>query len=188
MARRKSVELASAQSFTSFPLLPLEIQDLIWDHAINSVGPRIVEIRYAVHKDLPSSHDDGTAVFTSSCPIPGVLHANHRSRERALQRWKLSFARHGKPAKIFFDFSDDILLFGNKFDYIGKLREKDDNSVDRSELRTIAFFTKHCQRYRTFPCLTDSLHRDFPALKKIIILCTDSDYRWKEEGQGEIQQ
>ncbi|PMD40383.1 hypothetical protein L207DRAFT_511878 [Hyaloscypha variabilis F] len=91
------------------PRLPTELLDKIWDATICCTGPRIVDLRC-------ESKMDG---LTSSCRIPPLLHTCSRSRQLALQRWKLCFPsldENGQEdAKVFFDYEQDTLFFTQEF-------------------------------------------------------------------------
>lgn len=89
---------------------------LFWEFAIEAVEPRVVEIWEGYQGEFPDGKYAWTGQFTSSCPIPSVLHACRDSRCLALKRWKLCFAYEEQPAKIFFDLTSDILYFGRAFD------------------------------------------------------------------------
>lgn len=145
----------SPSSFPQFHRLPNELQDAIWQAAVQGVPPRVIELRddyrgteeeqrlideenhlYWFSGDPEpeanvngprGSLEDADPFFTSSCPIPALLHTCRRSREYALQRWTLcmSHLRHNdldlytdtkgfkagqEEARVFFDFESDILL------------------------------------------------------------------------------
>ncbi|KAE9373090.1 hypothetical protein N431DRAFT_225255 [Stipitochalara longipes BDJ] len=93
----------------SKPYLPSELLDQIWQATIQCTGPRIVDLR-------SESKMDG---FTSSCRIPPLLHTCSRSRQLALQRWKLCFPSLDESghedAKVFFDYEQDTLFFTQEF-------------------------------------------------------------------------
>lgn len=103
--------------------LPCELQDQIWEAAVNAVGPRLVELRddyrgleeqerlgklesdryhynptpkeveNCRHFGLRGSIERADPYFTSNCAIPALLHTCRQSRTAALRRWKLSLAR-----------------------------------------------------------------------------------------------
>lgn len=106
-----------------------EIKDLIWEHAIAAVPPRIVELNGGIEETICTPDGDVVPVvfgFVSNAPIPVVLHICSRSRELAMKRWDLTFhskyklidgnARHITPnlkavPRTWFDFESDTLLF-----------------------------------------------------------------------------
>lgn len=50
--------------------------------------------------------------WSTSDPVPTILHVSHESREEALKSYQLSFGSTFHNPKIFFDFSKDTLCFG----------------------------------------------------------------------------
>ncbi len=122
--------MATAPSaFPRFRLLPPELQDIIWEHAISAFSPRIIELR-GPHNDLVRMFPAPTRKFeyTSSSSIANVLHVCQRARIRAIRRWKLSFrgnssfisgddgrllkdSKKKEEAKTRFDAERDVLLF-----------------------------------------------------------------------------
>lgn len=178
------------QTFSPFECLPLEIQDAIWKCAMDSIGPRVVELRKGVramnYNQFPHQRPTWIGNLTSLCPIPSVLHACQRSRWLALKRWKLSFA-FGRgwrnPPTIFFDFTHDTLLFRESGDNnFASLHDfvADVNARDRKALRKIAF-RESDQEYHYYYSdgysLARRLHRDFPALTNVIFLTTEKTIR-----------
>jgi hypothetical protein len=180
----------TGQTFSPFKRLPLEIQDAIWKCAIDSISPRVIELRKGVramnYNQFPHQIPTWIGNLTSSCPIPSMLHACQRSRWLALKRWKLSFA-FGKgwrnPPTIFFDFAHDTLLLHSSPDNgFASLNDfaADVNSRDRKALRKIAF-SERDQFYRYYHSdgysLARQLHRDFPALTNVIFLWTEKSIK-----------
>lgn len=177
--------------FTVFKSLPQETQDAIWKFAIEAIEPRVVEIWEGYHKASPDGQYPWPWIgdFTSSCPIPAVLHACHDSRRLALKRWKLCFAFKKKPAKIFFDLSSDILYFGRAFDCIHTFREEG-NKADRRAVHKIAFHLLqqwNSEYYETGEDLAVTLHRDFPALNEVVFVEKDVEYDWDRHEMGRAQ-
>jgi hypothetical protein len=107
--------------------------------------------------------------YTSSCPIPPTLHTCHTSRTISLHRWTLCLAKQrpareiwppyiGIPrARIFFDFSTDILFcpddenYFTEFPLINTLGER-----DRERLRFLAV------NFMLLLRGTDEMHRRWP--------------------------
>jgi hypothetical protein len=177
-------EVPALTTFDPFRCLPVEIQDSIWQCAINNEGPRVVEIQSHYYKKLAGGPEGDylyTGTYTSSCPIPAALHACSRSRILASRRWKRSFAFGRRPAKIYFDFSCDILYFGNFFG-LSELRDQKCNIADRKAIRYIAF-RPHQQwddeNFEDGPDLAMRLHSDFPALTQVF--CIEEDGRLDRE-------
>lgn len=124
------------RKFYHFGRLPPEVQNMIWLIAIYDVKPRIVMVK---ERSIPCTRRSTyfhRREFISTYPIPGVLQACRTSRSLALRRWRLSFAASHQPAKIFFDFSCDI-LFIPKDTRLGDFAKRL-NPVDRIRLNRIA--------------------------------------------------
>jgi 2EXR family len=177
--------------FTLFKRLPQETQDAIWKFAIEAIEPRVVEIWEGYRKESPDGEYPWpwTGEFTSSCPIPGVLHACCDSQRLALKRWKLCFAFERQPAKIFFDLNSDILYFGRAFDCIHTFREKS-KKADRRAVHKIAFHLLqqwHSEYYETSGDLAIRLHRDFHALDEVVFVEKDVEYDWDRHEMGRAQ-
>jgi len=197
------------QAFHCFPHLAPELQELIWQHAIYSIPPRIVELRNNFWTTLKPS-DDQQAIqaaggliantthglhklewqYTSPCYIPTPLHVCSVSRELALRRWRLSFAddekgeKHGKKKKrrIYFDFQTDVLWVGAKVPSLSGLV----NVVGKEEgsgLRRLAFdFDDQLQarNSRSARNLAMILMGKFPLLEEVV--CVGCE---RKEGGGE---
>jgi hypothetical protein len=169
----KAEEAIAAREFGLFAQLPQEIQDLVWKSAIDSIGPRVVEIKKRYYNG-----------FTSSCPIPNVLHACRASRQLALKRWKPSLAMKDGPARILFDSSMDILFFGRYYTYIVGFVYCV-RPADRLELRHMAFDPLQ-QYYNDYfddgEDLAINIHRHFPAIRSVMLVYHNQDYsrekRW----------
>ena len=182
---------AKLVQFTLFKRLPRERQDAIWKFAIKAVEPRMVEIWEGYRKESAEGEYPGswTGHFTSSCPIPGVLHACCDSRRLALTRWKLCFAFEKQPAKIFFDLSSDILYFGRYFDCMLTFKEMC-NKADRRAVRKIAFHLQQqweSEYYEAGEDLAVTLHRDFPVLNEVVFVEKDAHYDWDRHEMGRAQ-
>ncbi|KAG4433461.1 hypothetical protein IFR05_011065 [Cadophora sp. M221] len=99
-------------TFTLFPELPFELRLKIWNCIAS--GPRTVTITYGSqatrHKGKTISRFDG---WGTPEPTPVILHICHESRAEALKLYQLAFGSHFHIAKIYFNFSTDILRFGN---------------------------------------------------------------------------
>lgn len=128
--------------------MPLELQDHIWEFAIASIPPRVVEIRYTTRETRYGSFE----WYTYESSIPALLHATGRSRELAQLRWKLRFttffvpgaglSSHWSPKSIvhscvFFNDEIDTLLFtGNYFEFERFFRF-DATGADRCGIRNL---------------------------------------------------
>ncbi|EHL02040.1 hypothetical protein M7I_1994 [Glarea lozoyensis 74030] len=105
---------ASPPTFTKFLDLPTELRLKIW--AFTAPGPRNVRIRY---KGLPDTieemNDPRVWPYTSSEPVPAAFHVCQESRAEAQKRFphKPCFGtrNHHHEAMIYFDFSQDTLVF-----------------------------------------------------------------------------
>ncbi|KAH6683157.1 hypothetical protein B0J14DRAFT_575240 [Halenospora varia] len=107
---------------TTFPFdrLPQEIKDQIYEGAITAIGPRVVELTEHLAEKLDSKGEpfpyprpSMEAYYTSSCPIPNVLHLCSQSRRLALKRWRLMFGTREQKPRVYFDFSQDTLWFSH---------------------------------------------------------------------------
>lgn len=155
------------RKFILFAHLPPEVQNIIWQVAVNGVKPRIVEVKDYIEPTTRRSEYRRRRQFISTCPIPGVLHACRTSRSLALGRWKLSFAARYQEVKIFFDFSCDTLFLPPKFQYMVEFVESI-SSADREALKSIAFdLRSDSDYYDTRWDLGVSLRRHFPALTQL---------------------
>ncbi len=89
------VSLECFSTFTSFPRLPLELRLAIWRFA--AFEPRNVEVctsNYCNRPSAPTYRDGSPRLlphFFSTCPIPGLLHANQESREEGLKHFQAEF-------------------------------------------------------------------------------------------------
>lgn len=173
----RSVKEAIEPTFTPFKRLPQELQNNIWQCAIDNVSPRIVELRRGLLKELPDGDFLWTNQFTSTCPIPSTLHTCRNARQLAMKRWKLVFAFRTQCPKVFFDFHNDTLYFGCKFDNISPF-VKDVSATDRSALREIALDLQEQWDSGYYDCgrnLAKRLHRDFPGITDLIFTERDLD-------------
>jgi len=176
-------------TFTLFSGLPPEIQNMIWQTAIDSVRPRVVEVteRIALKSKSRRSKYGRKVEFVSSCPIPGVLHACRASRSLALTRWRLSFAARYQEPKIFFDFGNDVLFFNEYYssarrfgEYMSSMRNFAD-AVDFGDRQATEYLAFHLDDQWMKDYFTDGedlsvvLHKDFPNIKLIVFVESDID-------------
>ncbi|KIN07134.1 hypothetical protein OIDMADRAFT_16005 [Oidiodendron maius Zn] len=97
---------ATPPTFTLFRELPTEIRVKIWKIAARE--PRLVNIqcqresymRGAMKRFLAKS-------FTTTNPVPPLLHACHESRAETIFEYQLSFATSHTPASIYINFDRD---------------------------------------------------------------------------------
>lgn len=191
----EAVQVCIPKATVSFKFngLPLEIQDAIWEIAIDSVEPRVVEICNNLTKTLPGGGFTASRELGSHIPVPGVLQACHRSRQMALEtkRWTLSFGNmNGSPGRIFFDFNADILYFGMNFFNVMDFLD-DCNEADRLALRKIAFHLDEQYENGYFSCgevLANRLHNHFPDVEEVIFANENVDFDWNLYHTGELQQ
>jgi hypothetical protein len=152
---------------------------MIWQAAIYSVRPRIVEVKENIELAPRScrSKYGGKRQFVSSCPIPGVLHACRASRSLALRRWRLCFAARYQEPKIFFDLEDDFLYFGRDFYNIKDFADAVDFK-DRQATQLLAFHIKFQWAHGYFydgEDLSFVLNEDFPNVKVVLFPEYDLD-------------
>jgi hypothetical protein len=160
-----SAQANTVQTFHMFARLPGEVQDIIWQSAINSVGQRIVDIiGYSPRKSV--RYAPHTVYYGSHCPIPSLLHACRRSRHLALKRWKLCFAVEGHPARIFFDLSDDILYFGECI-YSLTHFQAHVNAADREALHKVALDMEYSMEDEG---IAEQVHQGMPALSDVMFV------------------
>jgi hypothetical protein len=166
-------------TFTSFPRLPPEVQNMIWQIAIDSVRPRVVEVKENIELAPRScrSKYGGKRQFISTCPIPGVLHACRASRSLALRRWRLCFAARYQEPKIFFDLEEDFLYFGRDFDNIRNFADAVDFK-DRQATQLLAFHLRlqwASDYFYDGEDLSFVLFEDFPNVKVVLFPEYDLD-------------
>ena len=99
----------SLSEFTPFPMLPVEIQHMIWKYATYNVSARIVELRY--HGEIKS----GKGCYSKN-EIPKflkvLLSTTKQSRLIAGKEYPLSFGTGGEKATVRFNFSKDTIYLG----------------------------------------------------------------------------
>ena len=100
-----------ATTFTSFPKLATELQDLIWEAAIKNYEPLTVKIRSILDKH--NEHKPWNARWSTEhnsrgTRAPGMLSVCKNSRSIALKYFKLAFAGVDNNP-IWFNFQTDIL-------------------------------------------------------------------------------
>jgi hypothetical protein len=152
---------------------------MIWETAINSVRPRVVEVIENIEKAPRScrSKYGGKRQFVSTCPIPGVLHACRTSRSLALRRWRLCFAARYQGPKIFFDLENDFLYFGRDFDNIRNFADAVDFE-DRQATQMLGFHLRMQWASGYFFDGVDLcfvLNEDFPNVKVVVLPEYDLD-------------
>lgn len=164
----------SLQTFHLFNDLPQELRDQIWEVAIFNAGDRIVEVRDGVN-------------FTSTCPVPPLLHTCQSSRGLAMKRWKLSFAKSGQEARIFFDRSRDTLFFGQYFPNMDEFT--DESSSSSIGVCHIAFSltSQWGDRYESMEDRALRIHNTFADLKYITFTNRDLDFDFEAHSKCEPQ-
>ncbi|CAL3973467.1 unnamed protein product [Diplocarpon coronariae] len=114
--RRKSRKIArfkkkpEGRVFTLFPKLPLELRMMVLETAVSELAPRIVSVFDPTPKKV---------AFTTSSPckpvasyaIPALLHTYSESRRIAKKTYDAVFSTNLRGAPVYFNFSQDILLF-----------------------------------------------------------------------------
>lgn len=129
-----SAQIHQMDSFHIFGDLLPELQDVIWDHAISEVPPRIIKLFGQVYDTIRTVDGDEIRVacdYVSNARIPEVLHVCARSRHLAKQRWSLTFDSSYRCTvqdrerwadldipqldafvpRTWFDFESDVLMF-----------------------------------------------------------------------------
>jgi hypothetical protein len=104
------------KKFKLFPKLPTEIRLMIWYFCLP--GPRVVDVTLR-RKATPTITGEllDYSRFISSVWLPMILRVCSESRKVARQHYKLAFSKSTKtessPARIYIDFSKDIVWFDN---------------------------------------------------------------------------
>jgi hypothetical protein len=182
-AHDRSLEAMVATQFPSFKLLPQELQNMIWQTAINSVKPCIVEVQQSILPSTRRSTYLQKPQFTSPCPVPGVLQACQASRYLALRRWKLSFAARGQDPKIFFDFNNDTLFLGTTVAdmryFVNNINRADREATQKLAFRLLQQWSKNY--FHDVHSLCRVVRADFPALTQLIFPEIDLDAKRKEQ-------
>jgi hypothetical protein len=108
----------SSSCFHLFPNLPLKLRLKIWKTIASS--PRIVIIRSTPASEFTSLPGHG---FTSTTPIPPILHVSAEARSVGLPNYTLCSPAHaekgvfGRAAKIYFNFGGGEKGEGDMVDY-----------------------------------------------------------------------
>lgn len=96
------------QSFTLFSKLPRELQDQIWDGAVQAGPSRLIPAYSVMKYEIRST--------LSRLPIPALLHTCQEARRAACKRWELSklwergpFPEFCKEPLVWVDFERDIV-------------------------------------------------------------------------------
>lgn len=97
--------MAPLETFTLFPQLPFELRLKIWDHALST--PRTVTI--SCQREMLDRERRFAKAFTSSTPVPPLLHTNHESRTEALARYTPSFRTDTSPNSTYISFAHDTV-------------------------------------------------------------------------------
>lgn len=175
----------SSPAFYRFKDLPQEIQDMIWQDAIDAIGPRVVNVRRGTYRKTHSGNHLRRRQITSPCPIPAVLHACRTSRSLALKRWELTFTEWegDERPKIFFDFASDTLYFDQHF---GSVAEFTDRVVafDRERVRRIAFHLRQQGEVEYSDTGASLSLCDFPNLAHLILPVIDYDFDYDLDLKG----
>jgi hypothetical protein len=185
------------QTFHAFTRLPAELQDCVWQYAIDAIPSRVVNLRLENNCGRERKTESGNTIigynlfpeefaqYTSACPIPSVLHTCRDSRDLASKRWRLAFprgrwyyrrlahktirTRFDSCPKVFFDFSRDILWLGDDLPaFVQSVCEK-----DRHALRKVAFDwqeTMDCEEPRYCSNTALAIHEDLPFLSQIVLV------------------
>jgi hypothetical protein len=163
------------QKFRFFGRLPVELRNAIWQIAIYDIKPRVVRFNDGIAlKTRRKTHIRKEQLLSTSY-IPGLLHACHESRNLAMKRWNLSFSVGKEPAKIFFDFSSDIVFIPHNFD----LRHFADK-VDRGSALSLIRLAINIMGVKNYNYDLDSrfvinLVKDFPSLSRLYFPEIDLD-------------
>ncbi|KAF7521094.1 hypothetical protein G7054_g12552 [Neopestalotiopsis clavispora] len=108
-----------APSFAKFNDLPPELRIKIWQAAMPEARTVVVKSPYSAKDGAPPSleealiHTDGpTDTWSSSTPIPALLHVNAESRHEALTRYQLALSVGQQQPRIYVDFTRDTVFLG----------------------------------------------------------------------------
>ncbi|KAH6672408.1 hypothetical protein B0J14DRAFT_564042 [Halenospora varia] len=123
----------SPTTFHPFSQLPIELQIQIWEFALSSLPPRLLEIH--------ESEGDPTRCFA---PLPSLLHTCHQSRYLALKFYTLSFIT-SQGRGFYIDYEKDIIYFGPNSEF----RELVHNLIDEPDLvKTFGKFSRNLEEYQ----------------------------------------
>jgi 2EXR family len=187
------VDMMAAETFHPFERLPRELQLRVWHYAISAVPSRVVNIRTGpcpfVYINRPSTgfrriRRKESDQYTSPSSIPSVLHTCHTSRQLASQRWQLAFPRPNSSPKVYFDFTGDILWYGDQSWDLGYFFQ-DASVTDKHALWKVKRFAFHihdalegCRAEDRFTGawragggrVARSIHTFMPFLDEIVLL------------------
>jgi hypothetical protein len=97
---------ATPPTFSLFGELPTEIRLKIWKIAARE--PRLVNIQCQKEAYMAGTIKRFIAKsFTTTNPVPPLLHACHESRAETISEYQLSFATSHTPASIYINFDRD---------------------------------------------------------------------------------
>ncbi|OBT89428.1 hypothetical protein VE02_02084 [Pseudogymnoascus sp. 03VT05] len=100
-----SMPSTQLSSFPSFLKLPIEIQIMIWQHAIHSIPGRGILLRYGPNR-LSSEVLNHTRIPA------GVLHACYLTRLLAQERWTLGIPNDASSdKKVYIDVKRDAIFY-----------------------------------------------------------------------------
>jgi hypothetical protein len=101
-----------------FPRLPPELRLKIWAYALPP--PRLVPIKYGAPTTISptAALSLGPSLgYTSTAPIPALLHACTESRAEARRHYGLMLGIARQPGRVFLDPERDVLYFGPRDGY-----------------------------------------------------------------------
>jgi len=141
-------------TFCKFKELPAELQNQIWQYAIDNEPGRFVHLNLA--HDSINGDVTWQSILSSPAPISALLHAHRDSRSIASKRWTFLESHHPwVKGGVFFDSDSDTIHIDFDFDFI-----------HRDGVTTYNFF--------------DALCKVFPPkeyLRFQSVACEDYDFR-----------
>jgi hypothetical protein len=104
------MESPNPTAFSLFPELPSELRLKIWRFCFP--GPRTVRIQYkAKTRHSVDGKRSNFSAWTSTNPIPIILHICHESRQEALKFYRLAFGSFFHQPSIYIGFDIDSVHF-----------------------------------------------------------------------------
>jgi hypothetical protein len=150
---------ATSPTFPLFGELPTEIRLKIWKIAARE--PRLVNIKCQKEAYMAGTRKRFFAKsFTTTNPVPPLLHACHESRAETISEYQLSFATSHTPASIYINFDRDTpRLASVALAYLGP-----------EELSKIRFLSIKVIDYPYFAHFNMGILRDMESLESLELL------------------
>lgn len=161
------------KKFKLFPKLPTEIRLMIWYFCLP--GPRVVDVTLR-RKATPTITGEllDYSRFISSVWRPMILRVCSESRKLARQHYKLAFSKSTKtersPARIYIDFSRDIVWFDN-LSYFPSSGGGNPRLVPKASFAKINYLAmRHCVDHVLVNTTRLINPKFFPALEAIYVV------------------